>query len=257
MAAFSTCPSALLRAIHSACASDSPTHLVSSLTCGFEPRKHHGKNSDSPKVTGSNGSAIPRENTARNRINTQLIAEHWDDMLRLAGSLKLGVVQAMSVMRTLQIGDRPTKLAQAVAEVGRIDKTIQCLTFVDDEAKRRRTLAQLNRGEDRHKLARAVFHGKRGELRQLYREGQEDQLGALGLVVNVIILWNTLYINAALDQLAAEGRQIDPDDVARLSPLVFSHINLLGRYAFAVPEAVSRGELRPLPNPADALDDVA
>ena len=194
---------------------------------------------------------------ARNRINTQLIAEHWDDMLRLAGSLKLGVVQAMSVMRTLQIGDRPTKLAQAVAEVGRIDKTIHCLTFVDDEAKRRRTLTQLNRGEDRHKLARAVFHGKRGELRQRYREGQEDQLGALGLVVNVIILWNTLYINAALDQLAAEGYQIDPDDIARLSPLVFSHINLLGRYAFAVPEGVSRGELRPLRNPADALDDVA
>ena len=41
---------------------------------------------------------------ARNRINTQLIAEHWDDMLRLAGSLKLGVVQAMSVMR--DVADR-------------------------------------------------------------------------------------------------------------------------------------------------------
>jgi TnpA family transposase len=194
---------------------------------------------------------------ARNRINTNLIADHWDDMLRLAGSLKLGVVQAMSVMRTLQIGDRPTKLAQAVAEVGRIDKTIHCLTFIDDEEKRRRTLTQLNRGEDRHKLARAVFHGKRGELRQRYREGQEDQLGALGLVVNVIILWNTLYINAALEQLAAEGYQINKEDVARLSPLGFGHINLLGRYAFAVPEAVSRGELRPLRNPGDALEELA
>jgi len=115
----------------------------------------------------------------------------------------------------------------------------------------------LNRGEDRHKLARAVFHGKRGELRQRYREGQEDQLGALGLVVNAIILWNTLYINAALEQLASEGYLISPGDVARLSPLVFDHINLLGRYAFAVPEAVSRGELRPLRNPEDALEEVA
>ncbi len=102
---------------------------------------------------------------ARHRINTRLFAENWDDMLRLAGSLKLGKVQAMNVMRTLQIGDRPTKLAQAVAEAGRIDKTIHCLTYIDDENKRRRTLTQLNRGEDRHKLARAVFHGKRGELR--------------------------------------------------------------------------------------------
>ena len=163
----------------------------------------------------------------------------------------------MSVMRTLQIGDRPTKLAQAVAELGRIDKTIHALTFVDDENKRRRILTQLNRGEERHKLARAIFHGKRGELRQRYREGQEDQLGALGLVINVIVLWNTLYINAALQQLEAEGFPIQPEDVVRLSPLVFDHINLLGRYAFSVPESVARGELRQLRNPADAMEDVA
>ena len=47
-------------------------------------------------------------------------------------------------------------------------------------------------------LSRNVFHGKRGELRQSYRHGQEDQLGALGLIVNVIVLWNTIYMDAAL-----------------------------------------------------------
>jgi TnpA family transposase len=160
-------------------------------------------------------------------------------------------------MRTLQIGDRPTKLAQAVAELGRIDKTLHCLTYIADETKRRRIPTQLNRGEDRHKLARAIFHGKRGELRQRYREGQEDQLGALGLVLNIIVLWNTLYIEAAVHQLTREGFPVHPEDVARFSPLMFDHINLLGRYAFSVPEAVQRGELCPLRNPADALDDVA
>jgi Tn3 transposase DDE domain len=73
----------------------------------------------------------------------------------------------------------------------------------------------------------------------------------------VIVLWNTLYINAALQQLEAEGLPIQPEDVARLSPLVFDHINLLGRYAFSVPESVARGELRQLRNPADAIEDVA
>jgi TnpA family transposase len=47
---------------------------------------------------------------------------------------------------------------------------------------------QLNRGEGRHRLARDVFYRKRSELRQRYREGQEDQLGGLGLVVNIIVL---------------------------------------------------------------------
>jgi TnpA family transposase len=193
----------------------------------------------------------PLNRMARHKINMDLIARHWDDLLRLAGSLKLGLVQATAIMRTLQVGDRPTRLAQAVAEFGRIDKTLHILSMMDDESKRRRTLHQLNRGEERHKLARVVFHGKRGELRQHYREGQEDQLGALGLVVNIIVLWNTLYINAALEQLRREGYPVEPTDVARLSPLCFEHINLLGRYAFALPESVARGALRPLRQPGD------
>ena len=69
--------------------------------------------------------------------------------------------------------------------------------------------------------------------------------------------WNTLYINAALEQLAREGHHLKSEDVARLSPLVFEHINLLGRYAFSVPEAVTRGELRPLRKPAEVLEEVA
>jgi TnpA family transposase len=189
----------------------------------------------------------PLNGVSRNRINPELIWEHWDDALRLAGSLKLGLVQATSIMRTLQVGDRPTKLAQAVAEIGRIDKTIHILTSIDDESKRRRTLTQLNRGEERHSLARAIFHGKRGELRQHYREGQEDQLGALGLVVNIIALWNTIYMDAVLEQLRSEGYPLKLEDIARLSPLLFDHINFLGRwYAFALPDSVAQGQLRPL-----------
>jgi TnpA family transposase len=188
---------------------------------------------------------------ARQRVNVQLIAQHWDDLLRLAGSLKLGLVPATGIMRTLQIGDRPTRLAQALAEFGRIEKTLHALTYIDDETRRRATLLQLNRGEGRHSVARAMFHGKRGELRQRYREGQEDQLGALGLVLNAVVLWNTIYMDATLAQLRREGFPVQDADVARLSPLIHEHINMLGRYSFSVPEAVSRGELRPLRNPAD------
>ncbi|MGJ0491608.1 Tn3 family transposase [Methylobacter sp.] len=192
--------------------------------------------------------ALARQRVALNRIVT-----HWDDLLRLVGSLKLGRVPATGIMRTLQVGDRPTQLALALAEFGRIEKTLHALNYIDDENRRRATLLQLNRTEGRHSLARDVFHGKRGELRQRYREGQEDQLGALGLVVNIIVLWNTLYMDAALAQLRQEGYPVRDEDVARLSPFIHErHINLLGRYSFAVPEAVTRGELRPLRDPNDA-----
>ena len=108
---------------------------------------------------------------------------------------------------------------------------------------------QLNRGESRHSLARATFHGQKGELRQRYREGQEDQLGALGLVVNGLVLWNTRYLGVALEQLRAEGAAVNPEDVARLSPLGYDHIKLLGRYTFARAEPLARGALRPLRDP--------
>lgn len=194
-------------------------------------------------------------NLAAHKVRMALIAQHWDDLLRLAGSLKLGLVQAAGLMRTLQTNDRPTRLARALEELGRIIKTLYMLRYIDDAAYRRRILTQLNRGEGRHELARTIFHGKRGELRQRYREGQEDQLGALGLVVNAVILWNTIYMDAALAELRAEGFVVREEDVARLSPLSHGHLNVLGRYAFTLPELVARGELRPLRRPGEMSDD--
>jgi Tn3 transposase DDE domain len=86
------------------------------------------------------------------------------------------------------------------------------------------------------------------------RPGQEDQLGALGLVVNMIVLWNTIYMEAVLEQFRKEGYPVNEEDKARLSPLIHEHINTQGRHSFVMPEAVVKGELRPLRNPADDLD---
>jgi len=185
---------------------------------------------------------------ARHTIDTDLITTHWDDLLRVAGSLATGTVRASQLLRVLQGGGRPTPLGRAVAELGRIAKTLYLLAYLDDETYRRRILTQLNRTESRHALARAVFHGQRGQLRQRYREGQEDQLGALGLVVNAIVLWNTRYQDAALDQLRRSGLNVLDDDVRRLSPLGHDHINLLGRYQFSAADLM-RDDLRPLRDP--------
>lgn len=186
---------------------------------------------------------------ARHRLNPALIAAHWDDLPRVAGSLHLGTVGASALLRALQRDGRPATLARAIAELGRIAKTLYLLASIDDEAYRRRILTQLNRGESLHALARALFHGWRGEPRQRYREGQEDQFGALGLVVNVLVLWTTHYTDLTLAQLRREGVEVKDEDVARLSPLGHGHYNLLGRYHFALPEALARGALRPLRDP--------
>ena len=127
----------------------------------------------------------------------------------------MGTISASELIGSLQRERPPLDAGRAIGELGRVAKTLYLLNYLDDEAYRRRILTQLNRGESRHGVARAIFHGQRGEVRQRYREGQEDQLGALGLVVNAVVLWNTRYITRALDHLveadvAVDGRRRAP-----------------------------------------------
>ena len=137
--------------------------------------------------------------------------------------------------------------------MGRIAKTLYLLRYISYETYRRRIHTQLNRGESRGRIARKIYHGNKGELRQKYREGMENQLGALGLVVNAVALWNTRYLQAALDLIGAMGDEVKPEDVARLSPLKWQHINVLGRYHFELSPDAAGGDLRPLRDP-EAMD---
>ena len=60
-------------------------------------------------------------------------------------------------------------------------------------------------------------------------------------------------MDAAVSQLQTNGAELKLEDLARLSPLGYRHINMLGRYSFALPEAIGRGELRSLREPAAKL----
>ena len=103
------------------------------------------------------------------RIDLGKVSRHWDDGARLARSLHTGAVRAYDTLRVLQRDGKPTALGEAVAIYGRIDKSLHMLAVLDDEAYRRQISNQLSIQESRHALARRVFHGQRGELRQRYR----------------------------------------------------------------------------------------
>lgn len=167
-------------------------------------------------------------------------------MLKIVGSLKMGNVNPVQLIPTFKRGNRITMLGRALGEVGRIYKTQHLLSYIDVEDYQRRILTQLNRGESRHNVARAVFYGKKGKLYQSYREGQEDQLDALGFIVNAIIVWNTRYMQEAIDKLRASGAVLKDNEIQRLSPLGYDHINIMGKYSFEVSEAINNGKLRPL-----------
>ncbi len=82
--------------------------------------------------------------------------------------------------------------------------------------------------------------------------GSPDSLGALGLVLNAVVLWNTRYTDAALAALRAQGYPVRDADAARLSPLGDAHLNVHGRYTFA---ATTGEGLRPLRDPSEPADE--
>jgi TnpA family transposase len=201
------------------------------------------------------------EAIARQKINLKKITTQWPDMVRVAGSLATGQVRAYDLLRMFGRQGHPTPLGQAFAEYGRIDKTLHLLSVLDpiDNTYRRTLGRQLSIQESRHRLARKICHGGGGKIRQAYREGQEDQLAALGLVVNAVVLWNSTYLSAIVDHLRAqgwtstEGVGVTDEDVARLSPLGHAHLNCLGRYAITS-SSPSQG-LRPLRSASSGQDE--
>ncbi|MBG0823619.1 Tn3 family transposase [Planomonospora sp. ID91781] len=192
----------------------------------------------------------PLDAMSRHTIRLDKVRSHWADMLRVAGSLTTGAVRAYDLIRMLQAGGRPTGLGEAFAHYGRIFKTLHLLQFISDDAYRRMIGTQLNVQEARHRLARRIAFGNRGQLRQRYREGMEDRLGALGLALNAVVWWNTLYLDAAVKQIRADGFPVTGEMCSRLSPIAFEHINFLGRYSFT--RADPAAGLRPFHDPATA-----
>ncbi|MEU0634015.1 Tn3 family transposase, partial [Streptomyces sp. NPDC005989] len=192
------------------------------------------------------------QDAARGRVDLARTERHWEDILRIIGSIHIGAVRAYHVIRMLSRDGRPTPLGDAIAHYGRIAKTLHILRLADEPGYRRQIKSQASLQEGRHSLARKIFHGRSGQLYQRYQDGMEDQIGALGLVLNALVLFNTRYMDAAVNQLRADGFDVRDEDVARLSPFVRHHINMLGRYSFQLPELP--GGLRPLRDP-DAAEE--
>ncbi|MFE5843842.1 Tn3 family transposase [Streptomyces niveus] len=184
------------------------------------------------------------QEAARGRVDLVRVERHWEDILRIIGSIHTGAVRAYDVIRMLSRDGRPTPLGDAIAHYGRIAKTLHILRLADEPGYRRQIKTQANLQEGRHALARKIFHGRAGQLYQNYQDGMEDQIGALGLVLNALVLFNTRYMDAAVARLRADGFDVRDRDVAHLSPFVRHHVNMLGRYSFQLPELP--GGLRPL-----------
>src|SRR5260370_2319892 len=167
------------------------------------------------------------------QVKSKLIIEQWDEMRRVASSIRHGTVSASLLMRKLAAYPRQNQVARARTGVGKLDETAYLLEYFRDEALRRRVLIGLNKGEALHALARQLFFGRLGELRDRALEDQMHRASCLHLLMAAITAWNTIYLTEALATLRSQGQQIAETTVAHIAPLGWEHVNLLGKYQFA------------------------
>ena len=166
------------------------------------------------------------------RINEKHIRSHWDDVLRLSSSIKQGTVTASLMLRKLGSYPRQNGLAVALKELGKIERSLFTLDWLQNVELRRRVNAGLNKGEARNALARAVFFNRLGEIRDRSFENQRYRASGLNLVVAAIVLWNTVYLEKAVRSLKEHGQPVDDSLLQHLSPLGWEHINLTGDYVW-------------------------
>ena len=179
-------------------------------------------------------------------VNVKRIRAHWDAILRLAASIQQGTVTASLLLRKLGSYPRQNGLALALRELGRIERTLFTLDWLQDIEWRRRVQIGLNKGEAKNALARAVFFNRLGELRDRSFENQRYRASGLNLVVAAIVLWNTAYLERVVQALRDIGNA-DDSLLPHLSPLGWEHINLTGDYSWQQNKQVEQGNFRPLP----------
>ncbi|WP_035564450.1 Tn3 family transposase [Hymenobacter sp. IS2118] len=183
-------------------------------------------------------------------LNVRHILAHWEAILRLATSIKQGTVTASLMLRKLGSYPRQNGLAVALRELGRIERSLFILDWLQSVDLRRRVQVGLNKGEARNALARAVFFHRLGEIRDRGFEQQRYRASGLNLLTAAIVLWNTVYIQRAVQALWAHGQTVDEALLPYLSPLGWEHINLTGDYSWRTKRAAGKFQpLRPLSRP--------
>jgi TnpA family transposase len=196
----------------------------------------HGDTKQHPTLAGMIGG----------NFNVKLIRSHWNEILRLAASILQGTVTASLMLRKLGSYPRQNGLAVALRELGRIERTLFALDWMQNVELRRRVQIGLNKGEAKNALDRAVFMNRLGEIRDRSFENQRYRASGLNLVVAAIVLWNTVYLERAVQALRDSGKAVDDKLLQYLSPLGWEHINLTGDYIWRQSKQVEKGKFRPL-----------
>jgi TnpA family transposase len=123
-------------------------------------------------------------------INTVLLLEQWDEILRFVATMKMKETTASDLFHRLNSYSKQHALYRALKTFGQIHKSLFILWYLDDVALRQAIEKQLNKSESAHKFTRAISVGNPRELLEADKQEQDKEEGCKRLNKNPINSWN-------------------------------------------------------------------
>jgi TnpA family transposase len=162
-------------------------------------------------------------------IDWELIRQQYDQMIKYTTALRLGTSDTESILRRFTRNNVQHPTYKALAELGKVIKTIFLCRYLHSKELRREIHQGLNVVENWNGATDFVFFARRGEMASNRREDHEISMLALHLIQNCMVYTNTLMIQRVLAQPHWQGR-LTPRDHAALTPLIWEHVNPYGRF---------------------------
>lgn len=167
-------------------------------------------------------------------INTKLIEENWDSILRFVATIKLKRTTASQLFKRLNSYSNKHSLYQALKEFGKIIKTLFILQYVDDVELRQSIEKQLSKIEQSQKFAKAIAFGNNQEFSEGDKQIQDIIANSRRLIENMIICWNYLCLTQKLTEIINESEKQQLLTTFKKSSIItWQHINFHGEYDFS------------------------
>lgn len=163
-------------------------------------------------------------------VDWNLIENHYEDMLRVVMSIKMGRIHPSTILNKLNTYSKKNKLYQAFRELGSAIRTLFLLKYLSDEKLRSTIQAATNKSESFNGFAKWLFFGGEGIIAENHRERQRKIIKYNHLVANCLIFYNVFQLTQILHEYIQEGNKVDEDVLSDLSPYVTFHVNRFGKY---------------------------
>jgi TnpA family transposase len=165
----------------------------------------------------------------KNVIDFDLIEAQFRHLMRVAVSVREGTISSSTLLKRLR--SRKNATYAAFREVGRVIRTVQLLRYLSDAPLRQRVTAATNKVESFNRFSQWIGFGNRGVIADNDPIEQEKGMKFNALLTNMVIFHNALDIAEIIRQLLEEGWEIDPEDLAHISPYLTEHVNRFGEYS--------------------------